>query len=123
MPCFVMPLRTYEISKMMPIISEANQHQNKTNQKQIYFSSKCKSINCNFINCLDSTFQANEKIKKSTKGFERRKRSIISTNATLQAINLKLKETKQYGSQPCKEIYIGRYMDQCSDWQIRRIPS
>jgi hypothetical protein len=54
-------------------------------------SSKCKSINCNFINCLDSTFQANEKIKKSTKGFERRKRSIISTNATLQAINLKLK--------------------------------
>jgi hypothetical protein len=31
-----MPLRTYEISKMMPIISEANQHQNKTNQKQIY---------------------------------------------------------------------------------------
>jgi hypothetical protein len=28
-------LRTYEISKMMPIISEANQHQNKTNQKQI----------------------------------------------------------------------------------------
>jgi hypothetical protein len=28
-------LRTYEISKMMPIISEANQHQNKTNQKQL----------------------------------------------------------------------------------------
>jgi hypothetical protein len=63
---------------MMPIISEANQHQNKTNQKQLLLSSKCKSINCNFINCLDSTFQANEKLK-GHKGFERRKRSIIST--------------------------------------------
>jgi hypothetical protein len=50
---------------MMPIISEANQHQNKTNQKQLLLSSKCKSINCNFINCLDSTFQANEKIKRA----------------------------------------------------------
>jgi hypothetical protein len=42
---------------------------------------------------------------------------LSALNATLQAINLKLKD-KQYlnGSQPCKEIYIGRYMDQCSDY-------
>jgi hypothetical protein len=32
-------LRTYEISKMMPIISEANQHQNKTNQKLLLLAS------------------------------------------------------------------------------------
>jgi hypothetical protein len=62
MPCFVMPLRTYEISKMMPIISEANQHQNKEPEATTTFSSKCKSINCNFI-VLILLFKQMKKLK------------------------------------------------------------
>jgi hypothetical protein len=44
--------------------------------------------------------------------------SAASTNATLQAINLKLKETNSTLTEAnlVKEIYIGRYMDQCSDY-------
>jgi hypothetical protein len=49
---------------MMPIISEANQHQKK-NQKQILLFLASVSLLCNFINCLDSTFQANEKLKRA----------------------------------------------------------
>jgi hypothetical protein len=42
----------------------------------------------------------------------------LSLNATLQAINLKLKETNSTLTEAnlVKEIYIGRYMDQCSDY-------
>jgi rRNA maturation endonuclease Nob1 len=39
-------------------------------------------------------------------------------NVTLQAINLKTKRDERYLAErpPCKEIYIGKYMDQCSDY-------
>jgi hypothetical protein len=63
MPCFVMPLRTYEISKMMPIISEAINIRIKQT-KQSTVSSKCKSINCLLI-VLILLFKQMKKIKRA----------------------------------------------------------
>jgi hypothetical protein len=63
MPCFVMPLRTYDISKMMPIISEAiNIRIKRTKQSTV--SSKCKSINCLLI-VLILLFKQMKKIKRA----------------------------------------------------------
>jgi hypothetical protein len=44
---------------MMPIISEANQHQNEPEANLLF--SKCKSINCNFINVLILLFKQMKK--------------------------------------------------------------
>jgi hypothetical protein len=71
-------LRTYEISKMMPIISEANQHQNKTNQKQLLlFLASVSLLTAILLIVLILLFKQMKKLK-GHKGFERRKRSIIS---------------------------------------------
>jgi hypothetical protein len=87
----------------------------KRTRSKTTVSSKCKSINCNFINCLDSTFQANEKIKRAQRDLNVANDQLSALNATLQAINLKLKR-QTLTEANLVEIYIGRYMDQCSDY-------
>jgi hypothetical protein len=112
-------LRTYEISKMMPIISEANQHQNKTNQKQILlFLASVSLLTAILLIVLILLFKQMKKLKRAQRDLNVANEQLSALNATLQAINLKLKETNSTLTEAnlVKEIYIGRYMDQCSDY-------
>jgi hypothetical protein len=70
-------LRTYEISKMMPIISEANQHQNEPEATTTFLAS-VSLLTAILLIVLILLFKQMKKLK-GHKGFERRKRSIIST--------------------------------------------
>jgi hypothetical protein len=112
-------LRTYEISKMMPIISEAYQHQNKMNQKQLLlFLGSVSLLTAILLIVLILLFKQMKKLKRAQRDLNVANDQLSALNATLQAINLKLKETNSTLTEAnlVKEIYIGRYMDQCSDY-------
>jgi hypothetical protein len=84
-------LRTYEISKMLPIISESYQQQNETNKIQlIVFLISASLLVLVLLGLLFMLFKQMKKLNLS--------------NNTLTEANL------------LKEIYIGRYMDQSSDY-------
>lgn len=112
-------LRTYEISKMMPIISEAYEHQNQTNQKQLWlFLVSVSLLTVILLIVLILLFKQMKKLKVVQKDLNTANSQLSELNVALQAINLKLKETNSTLTEAnlVKEIYIGKYMDQCSDY-------
>ncbi|MEZ7498332.1 DUF6377 domain-containing protein [Flavobacterium sp. Arc3] len=112
-------LRTYEISKMMPIISEAYEHQNQKNQKQlVLFLVSMSLLTVILLVVLILLFKQMKKLKTAQKELNEANSQLLELNVALQAINLKLKETNSTLTEAnlVKEIYIGKYMDQCSDY-------
>lgn len=112
-------LRTYEISKMMPIISEAYEHQNQKNQKQLWlFLVSVSLLTVILLIVLILLFKQMKKLKIAQKDLNNANSQLSELNIALQAINLKLKETNSTLTEAnlVKEIYIGKYMDQCSDY-------
>jgi hypothetical protein len=112
-------LRTYEISKMMPIISEAYEHQNQKNQKQLWlFLVSVSLLTVILLIVLILLFKQMKKLKIAQKDLNNANSQLLELNIALQAINLKLKETNSTLTEAnlVKEIYIGKYMDQCSDY-------
>ena len=112
-------LRTYEISKMMPIISEAYQHQNQTNQRQlILFLISVSVLTVILLVVMMLLFKQMKKLKIAQKDLNLANEQLSELNVALQAFNLKLNETNNTLTEAnlLKEIFIGRYMDQCSDY-------
>lgn len=112
-------LRTYEISKMMPIITEANELQNQANQKQLWlFLASLSLLTLILLIVLVQLFKQMRKLKRTQKDLNAANLQLSELNSILQVINLKLKETNSTLTEAnlVKEIYIGKYMDQCSDY-------
>lgn len=110
-------LRTYEISKMMPIINEAYQKQNETNRKQLVVFLVSASILSLFLMVvLFLLFKQMKKSSKAKQEISSANKQLIVLNDELHLFNEKLNETNNTLNEAnlVKEIYIGRYMDQCS---------
>lgn len=112
-------LRTYEISKMLPIINEAYQNKNETNRKQLIIFLICASILSLFLLVvLILLFKQMKKLANAQKEISLANTKLSVLNKELNEINEKLNQTNATLAEASllKEIYIGRYMDQCSDY-------
>ena len=112
-------LRTYEISKMLPIINEAYQHKNETNRFQlILFLTSVSILSLILLLLLFLLFIQMKKLTKAKKDLSLANEQLSELNIELQRFNQKLNETNYslIETSFLKEIYIGRYMDQCSHY-------
>jgi hypothetical protein len=112
-------LRTYEISKMMPIINEAYQKQNETNRSQlILFLLSASVLSLFLMAALFMLFKQMKKLSTAKQEISIANSQLSKLNSELYVFNEKLNETNNTLSETnlLKEIYIGRYMDQCSDY-------
>lgn len=112
-------LRTYEISKMLPIINEAYQHKNETNRFQlILFLTSASILSLFLLILLFLLFIQMKKLTKAKKDLSLANDQLSELNVELQSFNKKLNETNYTLKETSllKEIYIGRYMDQCSHY-------
>jgi hypothetical protein len=110
-------LRTYEIAKMMPIISEAYQHQNETNRFQlVLFLASASILSIILLVILFLLFKQMKKLNKAKQDIDLANIQLSELNKELYLFNEKLNETNFTLTETnlLKEIYIGRYMDQCS---------
>ncbi|WPR70968.1 DUF6377 domain-containing protein [Flavobacterium sp. NG2] len=110
-------LRTFEISKMMPIINEAYQKQNETNRKQlILFLVSASILSLFLLTALVLLFKQIKKLSKAKYEISLANKQFKVLNEELKIANEKLNETNHTLKEASlvKEIYIGRYMDQCS---------
>ncbi|RDI56834.1 DUF6377 domain-containing protein [Flavobacterium glaciei] len=112
-------LRTYEISKMLPIINEAYQKQNETNRFQlVLFLISASILSVFLLAVLFLFFKQMKKLSKAKQDLSLANSKLSELNAELNTFNEKLNETNYTLTEAnfLKEIYIGRYMDQCSDY-------
>jgi hypothetical protein len=112
-------LRTYEISKMLPIINEAYQNKNETNRTQLIVFLICASILSLFLLVvLVLLFRQMKKLAHAQKEISLANTKLSVLNKELNEINERLNQTNATLAEASllKEIYIGRYMDQCSDY-------
>ncbi|MEL1241569.1 DUF6377 domain-containing protein [Flavobacterium flavipallidum] len=110
-------LRTYEISRMMPIINDAYQKQNETNRHQlIVFLVSASILSLFLLVALILLFKQMKKLSKAKKEISLANSQFVELNKELNSFNEKLNETNTTLQEAnlVKEIYIGRYMDQCS---------
>lgn len=112
-------LRTYEISKMIPIINEAYEKQNQTNRFQlILFLVSASILSLFLLAVLLLLFKQMKKLSKAKQEISQANSQLSELNKELQLFNEKLNATNNSLTETnlVKEIYIGRYMDQCSDY-------
>lgn len=112
-------LRTYEISKMIPIINEAYEKQNETNRFQlILFLVSTSILSLFLLSVLLLLFKQMKKLSKAKQEISQANSQLSELNKELQLFNEKLNATNNTLTEAnlVKEIYIGRYMDQCSDY-------
>lgn len=110
-------LRTYEISKMLPIINESYEAKNKSSQSQLIVFLICVSVLSLFlIGVLILLFNQMKKVAKAQKNVKLANNQLSVLNQQLQGFNAQLNQTNLELAETSllKEIYIGRYMDQCS---------
>ena len=110
-------LRTYEISKMLPIINETYEAKNKSAKSQlIVFLISASVLSLFLLAVLILLFKQMKKLAKAQKNVELANNQLSKLNEQLQRFNTKLNQTNSELAETSllKEIYIGRYMDQCS---------
>ncbi len=110
-------LRTYEISKMLPIINETYEAKNKSSHSQlIIFLISASVLSLFLLGVLILLFKQMKKLAKAQKNVELANQQLSILNQQLQSFNTKLNQTNLELAETSllKEIYIGRYMDQCS---------
>jgi Domain of unknown function (DUF6377) len=110
-------LRTYEISKMLPIINETYEAKNKSSKSQlIVFLISVSVLSLFLLGVLILLFKQMKKLAKAQKSVELANNQLSVLNQQLQGFNDKLNQTNLELAETSllKEIYIGRYMDQCS---------
>lgn len=112
-------LRTYEISKMLPIISESYQKQNETNKFQlVVFLISASFLVLVLLALLALLFKQIKKVSNAKKALGDANERLSELNAELNIFNdkLNLSNITLTEANLLKEIYIGRYMDQSSDY-------
>ncbi|TRX42402.1 DUF6377 domain-containing protein [Flavobacterium restrictum] len=112
-------LRTYEISKMLPIINDAYEHKNETNRWQLtVFLISVSVLSLFLLGVLILLFKQMKKLGKAQKSIHLANAQLSILNKELNEFNKKLNQSNISLAETnlVKEIYIGRYMDQCSDY-------
>jgi hypothetical protein len=112
-------LRTYEISKMLPIISESYQQQNETNRFQlVMFLIIASILVLILLGLLFLLFKQMKKLSNAKKDLSLANGKLSEFNDELNTFNEKLNLSNNTLTEAnfLKEIYIGRYMDQSSDY-------
>ena len=112
-------LRTYEISKMLPIISESYQQQNETNKFQlVVFLISASFLAIVLLGLLILLFKQMKKLSKAKKELSSANEKLSELNLELNTFNEKLNQSNNtlIEANFLKETYIGRYMDQSSDY-------
>lgn len=110
-------LRTFEVSKMMPIIDKAYQQQTESRQRLMLISLSCISVlSFLLIVAIFLVYRQMKKLAVARKNLSVANEQLISLNQELSTTNNKLKHTNEtlQESNLIKEVYIGRYIDQCS---------
>jgi hypothetical protein len=112
-------LRTYEISTMLPIISESYQQQNETNRSQlVIFLVSASFLVLVLLALLFLFFKQMKKLSTAKKELSFANDKLSELNSELNTFNEKLNLSNSTLTEAnfLKEIYIGRYMDQSSDY-------
>jgi len=112
-------LRTYEISKMLPIINQAYDQKNETNRTQLtIFLIAVSVLSIILLAALVLLFKQMRKVAAAQKALTLANEQLSNLNQDLKEINQRLNATNATLAEASllKEIYIGRYMDQCSDY-------
>lgn len=112
-------LRTYEISKMLPIINQAYEQKNETNRTQLVaFLLAVSVLSLVLIGAILLLFKQMRKLSQAQKTISQANAQLSLLNQELKATNERLYTTNATLAETSllKEIYIGRYMDQCSDY-------
>ena len=112
-------LRTYEISRMMPIIDKAYQHQTESRQRQMLITIIIISIlTILLVLTIFILYRQMNKLGIARKKLSKANERLNELNYELSKINIELKEANVTLSESnlIKEEYIGRYMDQCSEY-------
>jgi hypothetical protein len=102
---------------MLPIINESYEAKNKSNQSQlIVFLISVSILSLFLIGVLILLFKQMNKLAKAQKNVEQANHQLSIANQQLQGFNTALNQTNSALAETSllKEIYIGRYMDQCS---------
>jgi len=112
-------LRTYEISKMMPIIDKAYQVQTESRQRLMLITLISISIlSVLLIIAVFFVYRQMKKLALARKNLSEVNEQLSELNHELSRINIELKDANRTltESNLIKEEYIGRYMDQCSKY-------
>ena len=112
-------LRTYEISKMMPIIDKAYQHQTESRQGLMLKTIIIVSIlSILLMIAIFFVYRQMKKVAVARQNLSSTNTQLNELNSELSKINTEIKETNRTLSESnlIKEEYIGRYMDQCSEY-------
>lgn len=112
-------LRTYEISRMMPIIDKAYQHQTESRQHLMLITIIAVSIlSVLLLIAVFFVYRQMQKLAIARKHLSEANQQLNELNQQLSGMNVELKSTNQTLSESnmIKEEYIGRYMDQCSEY-------
>lgn len=112
-------LRTYEISAMMPVIDKAYQHQTESRQKlMVRFLISVSVLSILLMIAVFFVYRQMKKLGIARKNLSLANVQLNDLNHELYLINNELKYTNKTLSESnlIKEEYIGRYMDQCSEY-------
>lgn len=112
-------LRTYEISKMMPVIDKAYQHQTESRQQLMaIFLISISILSLLLMLAVLLVYRQMKKLAIARKNLSIANGQLNELNHELYLINNELKFTNKTLSESnlIKEEYIGRYMDQCSEY-------
>ncbi len=112
-------LRTYEISKMMPIIDKAYQHQTESRQRLMMKTIIIVSIlSILLMIAIFFVYRQMKKVAIARQSLSFANKQLNDLNNELSKINSEIKDTNRTLSESnlIKEEYIGRYMDQCSEY-------
>jgi hypothetical protein len=104
---------------MLPIINEAYEHKNETNRTQlVVFLISVSILSLFLIGVLILLFKQMKKLANAQKTISLANSKLSVLNKELKEINQRLNQTNATLAEASllKEIYIGRYMDQCSDY-------
>ncbi|VBB48707.1 Regulatory protein SusR [uncultured Paludibacter sp.] len=112
-------LRTFEISQMLPIIDKAYQHQTASRQKLMFITIIIISIlSVLLLTAMFFVYRQMKKLSVARKELSKINEQLNSLNNELYSTNNQLKNTNNVlvEANLIKEEYIGRYMDQCSEY-------
>ena len=112
-------LRTYEISKMMPIIDKAYQHQTESRQSLMMKTIIIVSVlSILLMIAIFFVYRQMKKVAIARQSLSSANKQLNDLNNELSKINSEIKDTNRTLSESnlIKEEYIGRYMDQCSEY-------
>ncbi len=110
-------LRTYEISRMMPIIDKAYQHQTESRQRLMMITTLIVStLSILLMIAIFFVYRQMKKLAHARKNLSEANEQLNGLNDELSSTNIQLKDTNETLQEAnlIKEEYIGRYMDQCS---------